>query len=280
MRRSLRRFVREPLVHFLVLGSVVFAFHHAFAKPPARTIEVTREVTAALRADHVRRTGATPTPEEERALVDRWIDDEVRVREAQALGLDQGDVIVRRRLAQKLDFVLEGDGEAAEPTDAELRAWQAAHPSEFPRAPKLTVQHVFVDRARHPADADAVAAHIADELAHGADPATLGDPFLRGGSFTDRTEGELANVLGEAPAHAAANAPLDRWSAPIPASAGLHLVRVTARREDDALDPAVRAELRAAVLDSRRVDAEKRALADRRRGYDVRIEDGALGGMR
>jgi hypothetical protein len=278
MRRSLRRLVQEPLVHFLILGLAVFAFHHAFAKAPPRTIEVTRDVTASLRADHVRRTGAEPTPEEERALVERWIDDEVRVREAQALGLDQGDVIVRRRLAQKLDFVLEGDVESAEPTDAELLAFRDRHPADFPRAPRLSLQHVFVGRALHPADADAVAARILVQLSAGADPASLGDPFLRGASFSAKTEAELAAILGQAPAHAAVDLAPGTWSAPIASRDGLHLVRVSERHDDAALDPALRAELRAAVLGERRAEAEKRALAERRRNYDVRIESGALGG--
>ncbi len=281
MRRSLRRLVREPLVHFVVLGSLLLVGHRAFAKKPPRCIEVTREVTAALRHDHERRTGAPPTPEEERALVDRFIDDEVRVREAQALGLDRGDVIVRRRLAQKLDFLLEGESPPVEPTDAELLAFRDLHANTWARPAKLDVCHVFVSRALHPNDADAVAHELSDALTDGADPATSGDSFLRGQTFSDVSETELAAILGDDAAHLATTLPEGTWSAPVASRSGLHLLRVTARKPSStALDPALRAELREAFLAEKRDAAQKQALAARRRTYDVRIEDGAVGGAR
>lgn len=278
MRRSLRRLVREPLIHFAVLGGLLFGAHHAFARKPQSSIEVTRQVTAALRADHERRTGSPPTTAEERGLVDRWIDDEVRVREAQALGLDRGDVIVRRRLEQKIDFLLEGETEEREPGDDELRAYRDAHAADFTRATRITLRHVFVSRALHGDEAAAVAADLEAKLDAGADASALGDPFLRGASFSDRTETELGVLLGAEAAHVAATLDLGRWSSPTADRAGFHLVRVSARREDDAMGPELRSELRERWLRDRRDEARRGALAERRRGYDVRIEDGALGG--
>lgn len=278
MRRSLRRLVREPLVHFAVLGGLLLAGHHAFARKPASSIEVTRDVTAALRSDYERRTGKPPTGDEERALVERWIDDEVRVREAQALGLDRGDVIVRRRLSQKIDFLFEGETEEREPSDDELRAYRDAHAADFMRTPKITLRHVFVSRALHGDGTAGVAAAIGGKLDAGADASSLGDPFLRGSSFSDRTESELGAILGAEAAHVAATIELERWSSPMASTAGLHLVRVSARRADDTRSPELRSEIRERWLADRRDDARRRALAARRRGYDVRIDDGALAG--
>jgi parvulin-like peptidyl-prolyl isomerase len=200
------------------------------------------------------------------------------VREAQALGLDRGDVIVRRRLSQKIDFLFEGETEEREPTDDELRAYRDAHAADFARAPKITLRHVFVSRAIHGDGSAAVAAAIGVKLDAGAEASTLGDPFLRGSSFSERTESELASILGAEAAHTAATLELDRWSSPVPSSAGLHLVRVSARRTDETLGAELRTELRERWLTERRDDARRRALAERRRGYQVRIEDGALAG--
>ena len=82
MRRSIRRLFREPLVHFVLLGSLLLVAHGAFAKKPEHTIEVTTKVTAALRTDHERRPGKSPTNDEMQALVEQWIDDMCRVRKA------------------------------------------------------------------------------------------------------------------------------------------------------------------------------------------------------
>lgn len=278
MRRSIRRLFREPLVHFFLLGSLLLVAHGAFAKKPERTIEVTAKVTSALRADHERRTGKPPTNDELRALVDQWIDDEVRVREAQSLGLDRGDVIVRRRLAQKADFLFEGDVEEPEPTDAELLAYRDAHATQFARSPRITMTHVFFSSQIHGGDTARLAAEAATKLAAGADAATLGDPFLRGSSFHDRTEAELASIVGAEAAHVASTVDVDRWSAPVTSAAGLHLIRVTERHDDAGIDPSLRGELRAAWLDERREQARKAAVTERRRAYDVRIDDGALPG--
>jgi peptidyl-prolyl cis-trans isomerase C len=266
---------REPLVHFVLLGAGLLALHHAVApRPPAREIVVTASLLRGLRQEHLRRTGAPPSAAEEAALVERFLDDEVLHREALALGLDRGDVIVRRRLVQKMRLLTEDMTPVPAPTEADLQAWLDAHPERAARPARVTLTHVFVDGERGE-DGPREAAALRARLLAGEDPARLGDPFLHGRELRARTERELAALFGPRFAAHAVRLPPGEWSGPLPSSYGLHLVRVS---EQLPAGPAPLAEIRAEVEREwravRRDEASREALARLRAGYTVRFEDG------
>lgn len=270
----LRSLLREPLLHFVLLGVALFWLHGTLTPADSRkTITLSAADVAALRDDHRYRTGSDPSPADEAALIERFVDDEVLVREALALGLDRGDIIVRRRLLQKMEFLLEELHPVAEPSDAELEAHRVAHADRYRTPERIGLTHVFVSRDRQGAAAPAVAAALRTTLDAGADPAGLGDPFLRGRELRARSQQELTDVFGPAFAEAVMDLPLGVWSAPIPSSYGLHLVRVTERT--DAELPAL-ARIREAVrrdwVEERRRAAQRAAHEALRRTYDVRIE--------
>jgi hypothetical protein len=129
-----RRFWREPLVHFLLLGAALFvAFDVAGKRPqdaPARIV-VTQGQIAAMTAEFTRTWQRPATPEELDGLIRDRVREEVYCREAVALGLDKDDAIIRRRLRQKLEFVSEDTASALEPSDDDLRAYFSAHPESF-----------------------------------------------------------------------------------------------------------------------------------------------------
>jgi peptidyl-prolyl cis-trans isomerase C len=270
---ALRRCAREPLLHFLVLGAAVLALYRSVAPAePGRQIVLSEDALRGLRQEHLRRTGVPPTPEEEKALIDRFVDNEVLYREALALGLDRGDIIVRRRLIQKMEFLSEATDSGAEPTDRELQAWIDAHPERYTIAERVALTQVFAASDRHGDELPAFAARLHDELAGGADPSQLGDPFLRGRAFALSSERELAGVFGPGFAHRVMSLPSGAWSEPIASSYGLHLVRIDERRPAERSPVAdVRAAVRRDLLDARRAAASRRALDDLRKHYDVRI---------
>lgn len=271
---ALGRLAREPLLHFLVLGAAVLALYRAVAPAePGRRIVLSEDALRGLRQEHLRRTGAPPTPEEEKALIDRYVDNEVLYREALALGLDRGDIIVRRRLIQKMEFLNESAGSEAEPTDRELEAWIDAHPERYALAERVALTHVFAASDRHGDELAAFAARLREQLARGADPTSLGDPFLRGRAFALSSERELAGVFGAGFAHSVISLPVGTWSEPIRSSFGLHLVRIDERRPGERPPLAdVRGAVRRDLLDARRETASRRALDELRKRYDVRIE--------
>ncbi len=269
----LGRLAREPLVHFLVAGAAIVAVHARVAPAPPREIVVTAAVVRALRAEQRGRDGVPQTPAEEAAMLQRFVDNEVLYREALARGLDRGDLIVRRRLIQKMAFVSEGLEPVPEPTDAELESYLAAHAERWAVADRVSLTQVFASADRHGAHLDAVAAALRERLAAGADPTTLGDPFLHGRELRLRSERELAALFGPTFAARAVALAEGAWSEPLRSSYGLHLVRVTARRPGGL--PRL-AEVREAVArdwrEERRAAADRAALDRLRRRYVVRVE--------
>ena len=271
---KLRRWRREPLVHFAVLGVAVFALHRWVAPPESRRIVLSAAMIQGLRQDHVRRYGAAPTADEEAALIQRFIDNEVLYREALALGLDRGDIVVRRRLVQKMEFLTEDSEPLPEPIDAELQAYLNAHAVQYSVPTRVTLTQVFIGTDRHGSGAAAHAAQLRRQLLAGADPVALGDPFLAGSEFVSKTQADLQVIFGPAFAEPVMALPLAEWSQPVSSSYGLHLVRLRARSpsHQPSLD-----EVRAAV--SRDWRAERRdlvnhlALARLRQRYDIRVAD-------
>ena len=272
--RVVRRGLREPLVHFIVLGVAVFGVYRWVAPPaPSRQIVLSESVIRGLRQDHLRRNGALPTAEEEAALVRRFVDGEVLYREALALGLDRGDIIVRRRLVQKMEFLTEDLEPVPEPTDAELQAYLDAHRDHYAVAARVTLTHVFTSSDRHGAESEAIAAALREQLLAGGDPSSLGDPFLRGREFPQHTERELAAIFGAAFAARVMALPVGGWSEPLRSSYGLHVVQVSDhRRGHEPSVSEVRTTLRQDWREERRDQASRAALDRLRRRYDIRIE--------
>lgn len=236
--------LREPLVHFFALGALLFGVHHLLAEP--RRITVTAQIRAGLASDHQRRTGMPPTAAEAEALVSAYLDDEVRYREALRLGLDRGDIVVRRRLIQKLDLLAEAEAElpapgaarsgvgssasaAAAPETAQLAAYLAAHADRYTVPPRFSLVHVYVSHDPPGTDPAARAADLLRRLRAGAAPTGLGDPFLRGAEFNERSESDLSGLFGPTLAAAIPTLTPGQWSGPLRSSYGLHLVLLRSR---------------------------------------------------
>lgn len=269
-----RRLAREPAVHLLALGAALFFVHRAVAPPNGtRRIVVSSAVLDGLRQDHRRRTGVLPTPVEEAALAARWVDDEVLYREALALGLERGDVVVRRRLVQKMAYLVEDLDPIPAPGDAELAAYLAAHPERYAKPARVSLTHVFAGNDRHGEGAAAIAAAWRPALEDGAAPGGLGDPFLRGRELTLWTESELAGAFGAPFAARVMALPVGAWSEPVSSPFGWHVVRVNERRPGRAPDLAdVRDEVTHDWREERR-DASNRAARERlRQRYAVEVE--------
>jgi hypothetical protein len=261
-------------VQFIAAGAAIFLLHRAVAPAEdARRIRIGKAEMETLARQWEASHGAPPTAAERRQLALGRARDEALFREALALGLHESDVVVRRRLIQTMEMLSEGTGALPEPTEAELAAYHEAHRSEWQGPPRITLRHVFIDAGRHPQDAEAVARGIGEALGHGANPETLGEPFLRGARFAEKTRDELAGIFGARLAEAAFALPEGRWSAPLASTYGLHLVRVEGRTPPraKALDE-VRAEVRGRLLAERRAEEARRAVARIVAGYAIEIE--------
>ena len=272
--RKLRKGCREPLWQFIAIGSAIFLLYTEVA-PKDHRITISQAHVEGLRQDHLRRTGFPPTPEEESALIERLFQDEVLLREALRIGLDQGDPIVRRRLLQKMGFLVENLNPVPEPTEAELREHFQRHGERFAQEGRVSLVHIFLVPDRSGAAPATEAQRILDKLSAGMDPGDLGDPFIHGSRFVQRTDMELAAIFGTSFAAGLKDLQEGVWCGPMESSYGFHLVRITSRTEPRKptfaeVRPQVLQRLKA-IRQEEATRAAIRRLSDR---YEIRLEEG------
>ena len=271
----MKRFLREPLVHFLLGGAALFLLYGGVAGPdvahPDRIV-VTEDRVAMLARGFERTWMRPPTEAELEGLIEDYVTEEILYREALALGLDQDDLIVRRRMRQKMEFLSDGLA-GVEPAEEELRAFLEAHPERFRRPARLTFAQVFLRSDAEPGHAEARAADLLARLRDGAAPETLGDASLLPGRLRDATPREIAGSFGDGFAEALLELPEDRWSGPVASGLGLHLVRVEAHEPSRLPSlaearPAVEREWEA----TQRREARARLLEALRARYEIEVE--------
>lgn len=255
---SLAAVLREPLVPFFAVGALLFAVDRAMPVPdPDHHITIDGAFVRGLEEEAARRTGHVPDETQTSALVDAWLREEVLFREARALGLDQDDLVVRRRLVQKLELLLAAEAHWETPTEADLADYLAAHAETYRREARTTLTLCFFSRELGEAGARAAAALAAPQ-------SMRCDPHLPGEHFAGRTDAQLAATIGATFAAAVETAPLDQWTGPVETSRGLYLFQVEAREpaRDATLD-----EVRSAVLGA--LAEERRAAAVHAREEEI-----------
>ncbi|MEG0822215.1 MAG: peptidylprolyl isomerase [Burkholderiaceae bacterium] len=239
----LQSLLKEPLVHFLILGALL-ALIDSHLRPNAATppseIVVTEAQVRSLGQNFQRVWMRPPTPEEIEGLIASHIREEVLVREALALGLDRDDAMIRRRLQQKMEFIAEAAN--IEPSDAELAAYLNQHAADFAVEPRLTLTQIYLDPSRRPASIDAEVGRLLATLntqRGDTEAAAIGDRLLL---LEPRYEGvsksELERIFGTQFAEQAVEQPLGRWVGPLKSGFGVHLVRLESieREQQPALE--------------------------------------------
>jgi len=226
----MRRALREPVVQFLLGGALLFLVHALLADPGSERpdrIVVTEDRVSMLAQAFERTWMRPPSDAELDGLIDDYLTEEVLYREALALGLDRDDLVVRRRMRQKLEFLNEGLTETSA-SEEDLRAFHAAHPERFALPSRVSFSQIFVD-APSPAAAEPRAALLLARLRAGESHEVLGDPSLLVPEMRDATPGEVSDRFGSEFAEQLHALPVSEWSGPVSSSFGLHLVRVDRR---------------------------------------------------
>jgi hypothetical protein len=231
----MRKLIREPLFHFLFLGAVIFFIagrSRSITVPSREKIVVTQSQIESIVVGFSRTWMRPPTQEELQGLVNDYVRDEVLYREARTMGLDQDDVIVRRRMRQKFEFLVEDmAARTGPPRDQELEAYLRQHADKYREEPSFGFEQIFFSREKRGASAEAEARAMLVRLRDkGAiDIEKLGDAFLLPSQFEKTSAGETARLFGEKFTNELTKTQLGSWAGPIESSYGLHLVRVNAR---------------------------------------------------
>jgi hypothetical protein len=266
--------LREPLLHFAAGGALLFAAY-ALLNPPAPASNAQVRIGAGemkwLATTWQRQWGREPTVDELRVLVSDLVKEELLAREARELRLDENDTIVRRRLAQKLEFLLHDTARLTEPSDKELWRFYEASPDVFLSVPRVSFTQIYFRSERRSAATTAL-----QELAGAgpADAARLGDRLLVEAEFRDAEPQAVAAAFGPEFARAVFQLPPGEWHGPLESGYGVHLVRVAAaqpaqRRDFEEVRPLVLERWR----EQQQREAEARFLQRLMAKYEVLIDD-------
>lgn len=268
-RALARRVLAEPLTHFLIVGLIVFAGASAVKAAKRPALHIDRAEIAQLSAYWEAQMQRPPSKAELDGLVAERVDEEILAAEALRLGMDKGDLIIRRRLAQKMAFASEDVADAKPPSEAELRAFYTAHAQEYRVPGKVALRQVFFSGDRGPA-AQGEASKALARLAMGEDPG--GDPSVLPLTYAEVSIDDLARDYGPTFAKLAASAPEGAWQGPVQSGFGWHLVKIEGRQAP-ATEPyeAVRAEVLDAVTAERRQAANTGEMEKLRKRYRVEV---------
>jgi hypothetical protein len=280
----IRRLLREPLLHFLLIGAALFLLYGALNRGRSdapREIVISEARVEALAENFATVWMRPPTAVELKGLIDDYVAEEIYYREAIAMGLDQDDTVIRRRLRQKMDFISEGIADSVEPTDAQLQAYLESNAGKFASPAELTFRQVYLSAERRGDQVRTDAEKVLAELQAGAgevDPTEAGDPTLLPAAMVSASPQAIANAFGQEFARQIDEAPVGQWAGPIESTFGLHIVRVDERVAGKA--PTL-AEIRPIVLREWQSDERRRQnssfLAALRDKYDIRVEGPAAG---
>jgi hypothetical protein len=275
----IKKLLREPLVHFLILGAALFlasSLMNRHTSGDSRKIVISQGQIEHLEDTFMRANQRMPSDEELQGLLRDYIRGEVYYREALALGLDRDDAPIRQRLRSKMEFISEDIAAQAEPTDDQLRSYLKYHPDKFRVEQRFTLSQIYLNPDRH-------GNHVADDARQllaklsqtegQKDISELGDPFLLEPKPDDVSSSEVARDFGDKFVAAIENLPVGKWQGPIESGLGVHLVLI--RKRTDGRIPQldeVRAAVRREWANDYRVEANEKFYESLLKRYTVIFE--------
>ena len=228
------KWLKEPLIHFLLIGVLIFVAYDNLSGKGSQPDEIfiSRGQQENLLNTFSRTWQRPPTPQEFQGLLQDHIRQEIAYRESQAMGLDQDDIVIRRRLRQKLELLAEDIASLAAPTEQDLRFYLDENPDVFALEPRLTLRHVYFSRDRRGAavqqDALQLLQRISTDGPEG-DFEQFGDPLPLPYELRDVRESEVARLFGTVFTDGLQGLETGRWAGPVESGFGLHLVFIEAR---------------------------------------------------
>ena len=278
------KFLREPLLHFLLIGALIYLAYGLFAEPvledDGKTIVVSAGEVAWMGAAWQKRYNRPPTAAERDGLIQQYIRETVLYREALAMGLEKDDVVIRRRLGQKLEFLAQDLASMVTPTEDDLQAYFDEHQERYQEPDRFTLTQVFIDPDKRGdatlPDAERIKAKLVAEGGAIKDAGALGDGFMLRNYYPEVSRLDIQKLFGSGFAEAVVELTPEQWHGPVLSGYGVHLVYVHDRIE---APPPLFANVRERVLqdwqDDRRETLNEQFYAGLRNQYTIVIEDPA-----
>ena len=226
--------LKEPLLHFLILGGLIFALYNLVSEQAgsADAIVISAGQQENLINTFSRTWQRPPTAQEFKGLLDDYVRQEIAYREGRAMGMDQGDIIIRRRMRQKLELLAEDVASLAVPTDEQLQVFLDENQADFQLEPRLSLQHIYFSTDRRGDAAEQDALELLQRLGTdgpGGELEQFGDPLPLPFRLEDMREGEIARLFGTLFTEELVGLETGRWLGPVRSGFGLHLVFIMDR---------------------------------------------------
>ena len=279
MSTHVRLWLREPLLHFLVIGAALFTAYAALNRNSGdqknqRRIVLTENDLSQMTIATLAQGRPAPTIEQIRNLLEARIREEVLYREALAMGLDKDDIIVKRRMLQKMDFLAEDLSDLREPSREELQAWFKNNAQRFAYPPRISFRHLYFSFDKHGANTAGAAAaalkQIAGKPANSPDMAALADPFMFRDYYADRSPDQVGSEFGGKFERSVFELKPGSWLGPLESGFGWHLVFV------DSLTPGrvpefaeVESEVKSEWIKGQRAEFKRKAYEAMKARYEI-----------
>lgn len=271
VRAFIVRAGREPLVHFLLIGAVLFVGILAARSLQKPVVQIDAQELGQLAGYWSTQMQRDPTNEELQGIIHERVDEEVLAREALSLGLDKDDMIIRRRLAQKMTFASEDTANLPAPTEDALNVFFEQTKADYLAPPRVTFRHIYLNSDRGKPESLARAkANLIRVGSAGVEP--TGDPFLLPLAYSDASLNDINKDYGPDFAQALLTSPVNQWAGPVESAYGYHLIKIDSRVSAKApsLDE-VREDVLAAYQERARKERNARFLSDLREKYRIEI---------
>lgn len=229
---KLNTFLHEPLLHFLLIGAGLFFLFSQISDPQAKTdhrITITQAKLDILANTWLKRMGRPPSAQERDQQLEHYIREQILYREAMNMGLDKDDAIVRRRLANKMEYLFNDLSFIPEPTDTELASFLSDHTAKFILPATITFSQIYLDPGSHNQEINKVAKQLLEQLKQTTarvDTMNIGDKTQLPYKFTKARQSEISSMFGTAFTNQAFALPVNSWQGPVTSEYGLHLIYI------------------------------------------------------
>jgi len=224
----MKKIFKEPIVIFILIGGLFFALNTWFAKketPKEKKIEISTSHIQQIGAQFSKTWMRQPTDEELKALINDHIRDEVYYQEAMAMGLDKNDAVIRRRMRQKLEMLLNDMAAARVPSDQVLTNFMNENKDKFRKEPVLSFQQIYLNPDKR-SDIKSDAISVLEDLKNGKKSEELGDATMLGYAFSEYTQSEITRQFGEKFTQQIIKLKPGDWQGPVFSGMGVHIVKI------------------------------------------------------
>ena len=212
--------VKQKLLIFFSIGLFIFVIDIIFNEDSPNKITVYESELDSLINTWITQVGREPTNEEIDGIIKQLIDEEILYREALKLGLDKNDIIIKRRLAQKISF-LKQESISRNPSEEEIKEYYSDHTQDYFVESTYTFSHIYFSKDNQ---AQSRSIKALESILQGEEPSSFGDPFLLGKNFSIKTSKELKRSFGDQFSDSIKNLKTKMWDGPISSEYGEHLI--------------------------------------------------------